>query len=168
MPSTDVVVPDQIINPDGTAEEWDEPCPVCLSHWSAGPERARWGRQHCWHCGYVPGQNAITVMPGAPAQPDWAALVNDAVERAMTSDPQRLAVAMTAALGREGMADLARQQQEHLGMAAAVPDQDQDELVNLRHLVEQNAAALAEMQRLTPPRKATGARKARSKPAGDV
>lgn len=116
MPSTDVVVPDEVIGPDGTTEAWDEPCPVCASHWTAGPELNRWGRQHCWKCGYAPGQTVVSQLPGAPAQPDWAALVRDAVKQAMTSEPQAMAEAMTAALGREGLADLARQQQEALGM----------------------------------------------------
>ncbi len=117
---TDVVVPDEIIAPDGEAVAWDEPgCPVCGNAWAAGPERARWGRQHCWKCGYAPGQH-IQQMPGAPVQPDWAKLVQDAVTNALRSEPQVLAVAMTAALGQQGMADLARKQQEELGMAADV------------------------------------------------
>lgn len=115
-PTTNVVIPDEIIAPDGSTQEWDEPCPICQSMWSAGPERARWGRQHCWQCGYAPGQNAVAVLPGGPPQPDWAALVQDAVSKALRSEPQALAVAMTEALGREGLAELARQQQEHLGM----------------------------------------------------
>lgn len=117
MPS-EVVYPDEVIGPDGEAKAWDEPCPVCQTAWAAGPERDRWGRQHCWKCGYAPGQTTSSpVLPGAPAQPDWAQLVNDAVRTAMTSQPQIMAEAMTAALGREGLADLARQQQAQLGMS---------------------------------------------------
>ena len=121
MSSTEVVVPDGVFAPDETVEAkpWDEPCPVCQNQWNAGPERAGWGRQHCWKCGYAPGQNAVAVFAsgGAPEQPDWAKLVNDAVRQAMTSQPQVLAEAMTAALGREGMANLAAEQQARLGMS---------------------------------------------------
>jgi len=118
LATRDVITPDEVIGPAGDTEEaWDEPCPMCGSHWSAGPERDRWGRQHCWRCGYAAGQNAAPLIAGAPAQPDWAQLVNDAVAKAMSSQPQIMAEAMTAALGREGMADLARTQQENLGMS---------------------------------------------------
>lgn len=116
MPTTEVVPASDVEIVGADTEPWDDPCPVCGDRWDRGPERDRWGRQHCWHCGYTPGQ-AVLAMPGAPQQPDWAKLVNDAVRNALTSDAQVLAVAMTNALGPEGMAELARQQQERLGMA---------------------------------------------------
>lgn len=122
MPGTEIVTPDEVISPGDEAAEWDDPCWVCGSAWSAGPELARWGRQHCWKCGYAPGSNVEVAVPGGPAQPDWAALVQDAVQKALRSEPQALAVAMTEALGREGLADLARRQQEELGMAPPAGD----------------------------------------------
>lgn len=116
-PTSELVVPDEIITPGAEAPAWDEPCAHCGEAWSAGPERDRWGRQHCWRCGYAPGQNVHAIPGAGPAQPDWARLVQEAVTNALRSEPQALAEAMTAALGREGLADLARQQQESLGMA---------------------------------------------------
>lgn len=116
MPGSEIVTPDAVITPGDEAPEWDDPCWTCGSRWDAGPELSRWGRQHCWKCGFAPGGATPVTVPG-PEQPDWAALVNDAVKNAMASQPQVMAEAMTAALGREGLADLARQQQEALGMA---------------------------------------------------
>ena len=100
-------------NPDYA---WDEPCPNCHDRWDAGPEGSAWGRQHCWHCGYTPS-SGNAVLASAPDAPDWAALMRSAVTEALTSQPQVLAEAMTAALGHEGMAALARQQQENLGFS---------------------------------------------------
>lgn len=123
MTSTELVKPDGIILADGsTPAEWDEPCPVCGDSWHKGPERERWGRQHCWHCGYAPGQTAVAALPGGPAQPDWQKLVNNAVLEAMRSAPQLAAVSNTAALGDQGMAELARRQQEALGFVPPSPD----------------------------------------------
>lgn len=101
---------------DGVPERaaWDEDCPVCHAHHATGPEGAGWGRHYCWRCGYSPDK-PVAGGPVVAAQPDWAQLVKDAVREAMFSEPQKLAEAMTASLGRDGMLELMRQQQEALG-----------------------------------------------------
>lgn len=112
VPASEVQVLDPADAPAVAA--WDEDCPVCHAHHAKGPEGAGWGRFYCWRCGYSPDKPVAGLVQAA--QPDWGKLVKDAVREAMFSEPQKLAEALTASLGRDGLLELARQEQERLGV----------------------------------------------------
>jgi len=93
----------------GKLVSWAPPenCPVCGSHYQAGPERGAWMQDwHCWKCGYVRGQDQVAIAKGQLDYNQVQQLVRIAIDEAMNSPAQKAAAAFIDRYGVEGVQKL--------------------------------------------------------------
>ena len=124
VPAASPAPPAPATAPGPVVNATTEQCPACNQHWAAGPEGDAWGRTHCWRCGFVEGQNQAPVPDVGDLQTRYelfSQMVRQAVAEAMSSEAQKQAEANAQALGPQGMASVAAQEQARCGFTQA-PD----------------------------------------------